>query len=201
MNPKKYDLGYAEVMILTAVGVFFILAFGHWLLGCSMDSSCNSNADCPVGAFCDFSQPVGPICIPINDVVEEDGGTAVPSRLPSNLPCPICTSMEFPVGCIIGTAITCATTVEDCPGVACDGGTAGSDAGDPGSDSGSDAGVDTGSDAAATTDAAEPAPPSCGDPICDYDWCGTMYNQNCASVWDGDGECDCGCQFFDIDCM
>jgi len=35
---------------------------------------------------------------------------------------------------------------------------------------------------------------------CDYDWYGTQYENNCPPCWYGDGDCDCGCQFDDIDC-
>jgi len=44
-----------------------------------------------------------------------------------------------------------------------------------------------------------PSAPSCGDPICDQDWC--TETEACSVEWDGDGECDCGCDFFDRDCQ
>jgi hypothetical protein len=31
-------------------------------------------------------------------------------------------------------------------------------------------------------------------------WCGTPFENDCDNVWEGDGECDCGCQFCDPDC-
>jgi hypothetical protein len=36
----------------------------------------------------------------------------------------------------------------------------------------------------------------------DCDWChiGTEYEGACPDDWFGDGECDCGCQWTDIDC-
>jgi len=37
-------------------------------------------------------------------------------------------------------------------------------------------------------------PPPCG-PGCDYCWEGS-----CDTSWNGDGSCDCGCQFVDVDC-
>ena len=37
-------------------------------------------------------------------------------------------------------------------------------------------------------------------PGCDYDWTGTQYENNCPDSWNGDGSCDCGCQFVDADC-
>ncbi|MFH1108140.1 MAG: hypothetical protein V1790_02935 [Planctomycetota bacterium] len=44
---------------------------------------------------------------------------------------------------------------------------------------------------------------SCRDrcaPICDYCWEGTSYAGSCDPAWEGDGQCDCGCQFTDPDC-
>lgn len=37
-------------------------------------------------------------------------------------------------------------------------------------------------------------------PSCNYDWRGTSYKGNCPSSWNGDGTCDCFCQFQDSDC-
>jgi hypothetical protein len=36
----------------------------------------------------------------------------------------------------------------------------------------------------------------------DCDWChlGTEYEGACPAEWQGDGECDCGCQWADVDC-
>jgi len=50
-----------------------------------------------------------------------------------------------------------------------------------------------------TTDR-EGAAVGCG-PECDFCWLGTTYENNCPLEWEGDGECDCGCQFSDTgDC-
>lgn len=38
------------------------------------------------------------------------------------------------------------------------------------------------------------------DAPCVWCWTGTAYEQNCSPTWNGDAECDCGCQFQDIDC-
>ncbi len=36
---------------------------------------------------------------------------------------------------------------------------------------------------------------------CMWCWTGTAVENNCAPTWEGDGECDCGCQFADaVDC-
>ncbi len=35
---------------------------------------------------------------------------------------------------------------------------------------------------------------------CDFCWIGTVAEDNCLPEWDGDGECDCGCQWEDPDC-
>jgi len=35
---------------------------------------------------------------------------------------------------------------------------------------------------------------------CDWCWLGTTRENNCPLDWCGDGECDCGCQFVDVDC-
>ncbi len=40
----------------------------------------------------------------------------------------------------------------------------------------------------------------CSDDRCFYCWVGTRYEGACPSVFDGDGTCDCGCQFDDSDC-
>jgi hypothetical protein len=37
-------------------------------------------------------------------------------------------------------------------------------------------------------------------PSCEYDWRGTGYKGACPSYWNGDGSCDCFCQFQDSDC-
>jgi hypothetical protein len=37
-------------------------------------------------------------------------------------------------------------------------------------------------------------------PSCNYDWRGTGYKGACPSSWNGDGSCDCFCQFQDSDC-
>lgn len=37
-------------------------------------------------------------------------------------------------------------------------------------------------------------------PSCKYDWRGTSYKGACPSSWNGDGSCDCFCQFQDSDC-
>ena len=42
-------------------------------------------------------------------------------------------------------------------------------------------------------------PPQC-TPDCDWCHIGTPNENNCNPMWDGDGECDCGCQFVDSDC-
>jgi hypothetical protein len=39
----------------------------------------------------------------------------------------------------------------------------------------------------------------CGGASCVYDWC-ALTPGNCPPSFFGDGSCDCGCQFFDIDC-
>jgi V8-like Glu-specific endopeptidase len=44
-----------------------------------------------------------------------------------------------------------------------------------------------------------PPVPAC-PPNCDYCNVGTEYENNCPVEWNNDGECDCGCQFNDIDC-
>jgi hypothetical protein len=41
---------------------------------------------------------------------------------------------------------------------------------------------------------------ACGLAQCDYEWCGTVSADDCPADWFGDGSCDCGCQFHDIDC-
>lgn len=41
---------------------------------------------------------------------------------------------------------------------------------------------------------------TCGLPQCDYNFCGTESANDCPADWFGDGSCDCGCQFADIDC-
>ncbi|MEE9294839.1 MAG: hypothetical protein V3W34_07765, partial [Phycisphaerae bacterium] len=50
---------------------------------------------------------------------------------------------------------------------------------------------------------AGPCPDDC--PLCDapcvWCWTGTTAENNCPEEWCGDGECDCGCQFSDIDCL
>lgn len=47
--------------------------------------------------------------------------------------------------------------------------------------------------------ASEQASAACG-PACDFCWCGTQFEGACPLSWRGDGDCDCGCQFCDIDC-
>ena len=37
-------------------------------------------------------------------------------------------------------------------------------------------------------------------PSCKYDWRGTGYKGACPASWNGDGGCDCFCQFQDSDC-
>jgi hypothetical protein len=37
-------------------------------------------------------------------------------------------------------------------------------------------------------------------PSCKYDWRGTTRKGNCPTTWNGDGACDCFCQFQDSDC-
>ena len=44
-----------------------------------------------------------------------------------------------------------------------------------------------------------PPPQSCG-PECAYCWLNTEQENACPPSWNGDGECDCGCQFVDVDC-
>jgi hypothetical protein len=39
-----------------------------------------------------------------------------------------------------------------------------------------------------------------GGGVCDFDWTNTDNENNCPSEWNGDGGCDCGCQFADVDC-
>ncbi|MGD2111571.1 MAG: CARDB domain-containing protein, partial [Phycisphaerae bacterium] len=41
-------------------------------------------------------------------------------------------------------------------------------------------------------------PGGCG-PECDNCWIGTAFEDNCNPAWEGDGQCDCGCQFADGD--
>ena len=36
--------------------------------------------------------------------------------------------------------------------------------------------------------------------ICDYCWVDTPLDGNCDPLWEGDGQCDCGCEFNDPDC-
>ncbi len=44
--------------------------------------------------------------------------------------------------------------------------------------------------------------PCADDPRdCDWCWTGTNIENNCDASWQGDGECDCGCQFSDPDCQ
>jgi len=38
------------------------------------------------------------------------------------------------------------------------------------------------------------------EPICEFCWLGTLFEQNCDPIWEGDAYCDCGCQFNDPDC-
>ncbi len=38
------------------------------------------------------------------------------------------------------------------------------------------------------------------DAICEYCWSDTPYDGDCDPLWEGDGSCDCGCQFSDPDC-
>ena len=38
------------------------------------------------------------------------------------------------------------------------------------------------------------------DSECAWCWTGTPVENDCGPAWDGDGECDCGCQFCDTDC-
>ncbi len=40
----------------------------------------------------------------------------------------------------------------------------------------------------------------CDAAVCDWCWVGTVRESNCPAQWNGDGECDCGCDFVDIDC-
>ena len=47
--------------------------------------------------------------------------------------------------------------------------------------------------------AAEPARGFCGSE-CDFCWFGTVYEFACPTAWCGDFDCDCGCQFSDVDC-
>ena len=205
MNKPSYDPSYLDAAIVTAIFVFLTLAFAHWIMGCSNGYSCESNADCPVGAFCDPTQPNGPICVPVDVRADagEDGGdplVAYPTRWvpPDNPLCPICVSASFPVGCVIGKDITCVGAVEDCSGNVCLG--VDSDSGMGSSDAGSDSGSDAGT-TGTTTDSGPPLPTACDLPICTYSWCGTSYNNNCPLQWNGGGDgCDCGCQFYDTDC-
>jgi hypothetical protein len=44
------------------------------------------------------------------------------------------------------------------------------------------------------------SPSACGYSWCDFDWCGSAFYDDCPEDWFGDGDCDCGCQFADIDC-
>jgi hypothetical protein len=41
---------------------------------------------------------------------------------------------------------------------------------------------------------------TCGLAQCQYNYCGGAAEGNCPIAWFGDGECDCGCQYNDIDC-
>ena len=36
--------------------------------------------------------------------------------------------------------------------------------------------------------------------VCEWCWVGTPFDVQCDPDWEGDGECDCGCQFADPDC-
>lgn len=42
---------------------------------------------------------------------------------------------------------------------------------------------------------------SCDYAFCEYSWCGTVTANDCPADYSGDGTCDCGCQFFDLDCQ
>lgn len=42
-------------------------------------------------------------------------------------------------------------------------------------------------------------PTPCGGASCTFDWCATIEN-DCPVSYFGDGSCDCGCQFADVDC-
>ena len=46
-----------------------------------------------------------------------------------------------------------------------------------------------------------PADESLCDSTCDFCLFGTATEGQCPSHWDGDGVCDCGCQFIDMDCV
>lgn len=61
-------------------------------------------------------------------------------------------------------------------------------------------------DPAPSPDPPAPPPPSpapvtdCADDGCFYCWIGTRYEGACPLAYNGDGTCDCGCQFVDTDC-
>ena len=40
----------------------------------------------------------------------------------------------------------------------------------------------------------------CDNPVCDYCWTETRFDNDCDPEWYDDGRCDCGCQFIDVDC-
>ena len=40
----------------------------------------------------------------------------------------------------------------------------------------------------------------CEDSSCDWCWVGTRAQNACPTEWNGDGSCDCGCQYCDSDC-
>ncbi len=40
----------------------------------------------------------------------------------------------------------------------------------------------------------------CGTSPCEFCWDGTLSENDCPLVWNGDGICDCGCQYEDTDC-
>jgi hypothetical protein len=42
--------------------------------------------------------------------------------------------------------------------------------------------------------------PECGTSVCDEDWCGSQYQDNCPAEWQDNAVCDCGCQFEDRAC-
>lgn len=50
--------------------------------------------------------------------------------------------------------------------------------------------------AAAETCVATP----CGAASCEIEWCTPPFENNCPISYFGDGQCDCGCQFVDVDC-
>jgi hypothetical protein len=104
-------------------------------------------------------------------------------------PCPHCMMMDYQVFCPVCRARMDAKLNErmgTLPGTdACNG-----------VDDDLDGQVDEGCLCVPTT---PPPAASCGAG-CDYCWLGTAYENACLPGWNGDGTCDCGCQYSDTDC-